>query len=144
MGEVRSVEEYWQEHVERSLRSLHVVPTADPGVESMVDSYADGRKGKIRARAWFNDDAYLDIVEDVEITDRPHRRRYSYQFMIEDSPAIRWHYEPLYAEPIRYHIDRPGEGHVPDEWRSLAQCADECWHILAEHTDVTSIAPDPG
>ncbi len=132
-----TLEQYWSDHVERSLRSLVVEPS--PGdIEGMVEVFPDGAKGIVRARAWFNDHAFLEIAESVEIVDgQPHRLEYAYHFILGSFTDwhIRWHFAPLYDPAIRYHIDRPEQDHIPDRRRTLIECVGLCWEILAEHAE---------
>lgn len=92
----------------------------------------DPLRGVIEARIWLDDDAFLEVHEEVEITDHPHRAAYAYTLVIDGGQSCRWHFEPAYEPAIRYHIDMPGNDHQPSERVTLKSALEEAWDILTD------------
>lgn len=133
-----TVGDYWTQHVRRLESSKSVKVSARPGSEATVlEDPGNPRRGVVDARVWFDDDAYLDVWEIVEIDNSgtPSRKKYSYHLEIDDDHVDRWDYDPDY-EGLEHHRNRPrvagGVTHEPDQRHSLKEVLDQCWDILVE------------
>ena len=138
-----SLSDYWSQH-RQVLQSLSVGVEARPGSSSEVLTYDDGRRGIVDARLWFDEDTFLDVLEEVWIDDQgqPHRESFSYHFQCDGQWRRRWDRDPSQEDPaFEYHINAPdtsapgGVGHEPSEWISLKTVVDECWDIFANHRE---------
>lgn len=131
-----SVSHYWEEHLDRldDRFGRSVAIEERPGSDSMVLESPDGRHGVIDARIWFDDEAFLDVYERVEISDRPHRLHYNYQLMVDGEDVVRYDYDPSLDEEYQHHINRPGADgsniHVPHERVSLRPVLEGCWFAI--------------
>jgi len=131
-----SVHEYWEGHLAAlSKRSVHVQEETGVTVQSL-----SGRGGIIDSRLWFDDAAYLDVYEHVEIDGwgTPHRRRYSYHLEVDGVSLVRHDFDPNIEDTqLQHHVNIVRSGsvvlHVPSERITLAHLVDQCWGLIEEH-----------
>lgn len=121
---------YWQEHVERIEEKLSVAVESEATVD-LIDG--DELRGVIHARVYFHDeDAYLDVFERVEVTDRPHRLKYSYNLRVDGELIARHDFDPKLPDELQHHINRPGDVHDPSERISLAKMISLSWDLITD------------
>lgn len=133
--------EYWRQQ-EAALRKRSLAVEAHPRLERseafVLTDIADPYVGFVDALAWFDEYAYLDIFEYVEIDESgtPHRRKYSYHLSVDGTKVERRDYDPRIEDPsLRHHVNRTIKGesvHIPSERVSLIECVEDCWGLIAE------------
>lgn len=129
-----SVDEYWQGQL-AALQKRSVQVTRESGAS--FQSLSNPRKGIIDARVWFDDDAFLDVYEHIEIdlSGTPHRTRYSYQLWVDGGNVLRNDFAPdIEDESLRHHVNvRQGKQlHIPSERVALVSVVEDCWGLIHE------------
>jgi hypothetical protein len=133
-----TLHEYWEQQ-SAGLKKRHVAvsPKHHDDVAVLFDP-DDPYGGMIDGRAWFDDDAYLDIYELVSI-DRAgvaHREKYSYQLIVDGEECGREDFDPKLHDPaLRYHVNRVVGGmvtHEPSDRVTLVRFIDQCYGITQE------------
>jgi len=111
---ISSVTEYWDGQCAALERvSVEVESHADRADMVIYQDPRRPERGIIDARIWFDEEAFLDVYERVEIDSKgtPHRRQYSYHLSVEGHEVERYDLDPdIEDESLRYHVNRPGPG----------------------------------
>ena len=132
---------YWQQHVD-SLLEMSVAVEPQLGSDAMVLEHpSDPRSGVVDARVWFDDGAYLNVWERVEISEDeiPKRTKYNYHLMVDGAHADRKDYDPSEGEDLEHHRNRPrpegGVTHEPVDRITLKSYVQECWESIQDWRD---------
>jgi hypothetical protein len=131
--------EYWNQQ-QAALQKRSVVARRHlKGSEAYVlPDLTNPYVGFIDALVWFDDRAYLDVFEWVEIDEvgTPHRLKYSYHLSVDGTEVERRDFDPRIEDPaLRHHLNRTIRGktvHIPSERISLVQFVEQCWGLIAE------------
>lgn len=134
-----SVTHYWEEHTDNISSKLSVaIGSKHLGVASDADIIQISPTiGMIDARAWFDDGAYVDIIETVEIRPVPHRLQYRYELIVDGEEVQRRERDPNFGETeeLYHHLNRPlesgGYSHEPTTPISLKAFLSSCWDLIA-------------
>lgn len=128
--------DYWDRQLDAlKRRSVEAGPQAKS--DTMVFPYdaESPYAGIIDARAYFDNDAWLDVYEHVKINWRGAAKRLQYSYHLQDAGGLiqRYDYDPDLPAEFRYHVNTPSGEHIPSSRVTLATLAEMCWTILDTH-----------
>lgn len=128
-----TVPHYWEEHVHNLSEKLSVVAQPRHRDTEIIVS-EDGLEGIIDSRIFFDDGAFIDVIEHVQITDRPHRLQYRYELVVDDEEVERIEFDPDLDEEMQHHRNRPlPDGrytHEPLHRISLKEFVEDSWSMI--------------
>lgn len=129
-----TVSHYWQEHLDNFAEKLQVIGEARHQGQSDVLQDPNGTVGIIDARLYFDDDAYVDVIEMVQIGSRVSRLQYRYELVVDGAEVERIEYDPDLPADLQFHINRPkADGsytHEPADRITLKKYLESCFDTI--------------
>lgn len=115
---------------EKELRALSV---HSPDIAAAEEDGSDGQRGRLVARVWLNDDAFVEVHELVRVVgERITREKYAYFLCINGEEIGGYERDPTHEPAEHKHCShREDHERLPGPTVSFKQAVKEAWEYVS-------------